>query len=320
MKGKFHEPVMVSEVINYLAAGPGRVIVDGTLGGGGHAEAMLRWTGPGSEIVEMLVGMDRDPEAVEESQKRLDGFKDRVRIRQASFDRFPEVLDEEGMEKVDGILLDLGASLNQLKSPERGFSLWEDAPLDMRMDNTNGETVAGLIDRLGEKDLAGIIRRYGEEKNAGRIARALVQNRKHGRPVTTTRQLRDLVERVSPPGKNRRIHPATRTFMALRIAVNRELELLEQTLERIPERLAPGGRAVVISYHSLEDRLVKQAFAREARGCVCPPEFPRCTCGRSPRMRVLTPRPLQPSPDEVERNPAARSARLRAAEKMEKRG
>jgi len=312
----FHEPVMVDEVFRFLAPGPGRVIVDGTLGGGGHAAAALSWAGSGGEGIKLLVGIDRDPEAIGEAGARLAPFSGRVRIRQGEFERLNEILCEEGIDKVDGVLLDLGVSRHQLTAPERGFSLMSDGPLDMRMDPGSGECAAELLLRLGESELSRLIREFGEERFARRIARAVVERRDSGRPVRTTRELAELIERTVP-GRRERIHPATRTFMALRIAVNRELERLKKALAELPEALAPGGRTVVISYHSLEDRLVKRSFVEQSRSCVCPPGLPECVCGTRPRLQVLTRRPARPSVEETAKNPAARSARLRAALRLE---
>lgn len=312
----YHDPVMVSEVIHYLAPGPGRVIADATLGGGGHSDAVLSWAGSGGGKIKLLIGIDRDPEALEAAAERLSGYGSRAVLKRGCFDDLRVILEEEGEDKVDGILLDLGASRHQLTEGRRGMSFSGDGPLDMRMDPQNGESAADLLARLDEKSLAGIIRDYGEERYARRIARAIVDKREKGTPLKTTGELKRLVEACVPAGKRDRIHPATRTFMALRIAVNQELDRLEAVLEIIPECLADEGRAVVISYHSLEDRLVKRSFVREAKGCICPPRLPRCVCNKSPRLEVLTRRPVRPSGEEVARNPAARSAKLRAARRL----
>lgn len=314
--GVYHEPAMVEEVMRFLAPGAGHVIVDGTLGGGGHAEKLLSWAGPGTESIKLLIGIDRDGEAIKNSQKRLERFGERAILRKANYRELKRVLADEGMEKVNGILLDLGASRHQLTDPARGFSFMEDSELDMRMDREEGRSVADLLAAIPERELADLIRRYGEDRNARRIARAIVNYREeHGR-IETTGQLRSLIESASRGPKKEKIHPATRTFMALRIAVNRELEGLEEVLADLPDCLGEGGRAVIMSYHSLEDRLVKRAFAAAAKGCVCPPDIPRCVCGKKPVMRVLTRKPVTPSEEEIRINPAARSSKLRAAEKI----
>jgi len=319
MKTSFHEPAMVKAVVEFLAPGPGRVVVDATVGGGGHAEAVLSWAGPGGENVELLIGIDRDPEALAEAGKRLWRFGARAILRRGSYEGVREILKAEGLNTVSGILLDLGASRHQLTAAARGFSLKADADLDMRMDQGAGETAAELLARLPERELAGLLWEYGEERAARKIARAIIARRESGRPVARTAELRELVERAAPGHRSGLTPPAARTFMALRIAVNDELNRLERALAAIPDCLEPGGRVAAISYHSLEDRLVKSAFNREAKGCVCPPGLPRCVCGRKPRLRVLTRRPLRPGADEVERNPAARGAKLRAAERLEDR-
>lgn len=315
MKDRFHEPVLVSEVIEYLAPGDGKVMVDATIGGGGHARAVLDRPGAGGGMIEKLIGIDLDPEALDFAAGRLKEHQSRVSLHQGSFEDLPGILAKEGLEKVDGVLLDLGVSLHQLTKPERGFGIREDGPLDMRMDPAEGESAAGLLKRLGEKEMADLIYKYGEERFSRRIARAIVQRREEGRPVETTGELARLVERAVS-GKRGKIHPATRTFQALRIAVNRELSRLETALCDIPGLLAPEGRAVIISYHSLEDRRVKQSFQKEAKGCTCPPGQPVCTCEARTRLQVLTRKPVRPGEDEIGKNPAARSARLRAARKL----
>jgi 16S rRNA (cytosine1402-N4)-methyltransferase len=317
MKEKVHEPVLVDQVKKFLVTGPGLLIVDCTVGWAGHAEAILSSRfGPGQESVKLLIGIDQDPEAIAAASERLSKFESRLILKKANFEDLKEVLEEEGMEKVDGILLDLGASRHQLTAGYRGFSLMADGKLDMRMDQGAGESAADLIARLDEKELASIIIDYGEERFAKRIAREIVKKRREGSPVKTTAQLAGLVEKVVPKSRGGRLHPATKTFMALRLAVNNELARLENALDIIPDCLSPEGRVAAVSYHSLEDRMVKQAFKREAKGCVCPPDSPRCVCGRKPRLLVLTKKAIKPSPDEVSGNPAARSARLRAAQRL----
>jgi 16S rRNA (cytosine1402-N4)-methyltransferase len=319
---EYHVPVMMAEVLNYLAPGSGQVIVDATLGGGGHAEAILCGTGPGGGI-KKLIGIDRDPEALVEAGSKLKRFSARVVIKQGGFEELPRILAEEGIEKVEGVLLDLGVSRHQLMTGARGFGLFAEGPLDMRLDPREGLSAAELLAQADEQSLTEVLREDGEERHARRIARAILGARSAGHVPRTTSELRDLVASVVPAAHSAasgRIHPATRTFMALRIAVNRELEHLDQVLAVLPEVLADDGRAVVLSYHSLEDRRVKTAFAAEAKGCVCPPDMPQCGCGRKPRLRVLTRKPVTASAAEVQANPASRSAKLRAALRLPRAG
>ncbi len=306
-----HEPVMVAEVLEFLVPGAGRVMVDCTLGGGGHAEALLSGVGPGGGTIDRLIGIDRDPEALAAARERLSRFGERAVVERGVFDELPGILDGLGIEKADGVLMDLGASYHQLTRAERGMSFMADGPLDMRMDPEAGESAAEFVAGRSERELADVIRGFGEERHAKRIARALKAH-----PPSTTAELRALVEKAAPSPGRSRIHPATRTFMALRIAVNRELERLEQAMENLPGVLGEGGRAVVTSYHSGEDRIVKEAIAREVRGCACPPGLPVCACGGRPRLRALTKKPVRPSQEEVTGNPAARSAKLRACERL----
>jgi len=306
-----HVPVLLRESIDLLAPKPGGVYVDGTLGAGGHGAEILRRSGPDG----VLIGLDQDADAVERSRSALERFGSRVTIRQANFRDTDRVLAELGREHVDGVLLDLGVSWFHLKSPERGFSFQSEGPLDMRMDQRGTRTAADLVNTLPWKELARIIGEYGEENKAGAIARAIERARMR-EPITSTAQLAQIVSAVFPPYPPRRIHPATRTFQALRIAVNDELGALNDGLSRIIPLLRPGGRLAVISFHSLEDRIVKQAFVAAAKGCICPPKLPVCRCGKKPELKILTHRPVGPGPEEIEQNPAARSAKLRAAEKL----
>ena len=290
---------------NFLAVRPGGVYIDGTVGGGGHAEAILESSAPDGR----LLGLDRDPGALEAAGERLARFGGRAVLRHGSFARLAALA--EGFAPVDGVLLDLGLSSLQLADPARGFAFSQEGPLDMRFDPTApGPTAADLVNGLPVKELAALLYRYGEERQAGRIAEAIVA----ARPLETTRQLAEVIERAV--GRRGRIHPATRTFQALRIAVNKELEALEAALPQAVDLLRPGGRLVVISFHSLEDRIVKRFLRRESRDCICPPETPVCTCGHTAQLRLLTRKPVRPDPEEVERNPRARSARLRAAERI----
>jgi 16S rRNA (cytosine1402-N4)-methyltransferase len=303
-----HIPVLADEVMSMLAPAPGSLHIDATLGGGGHTERILEATDPDGR----LLGLDADGAAIARVVDRLrPRFGDRLVTRQANFRELASVAPAAGFGQVDGALFDLGLSSYQLADAERGFGFRTGGPLDMRFDTSRGVPAAQLLATFDAKELAALFGRYGEEPRAGRIARAIVAER-----ATTT--VTALVERVAPPNPRqpRRTHPATRVFQALRIAVNEELDALQEGLAAALDLLRPGGRLVVLSYHSLEDRIVKRFFAAERRGCVCPPELPVCVCGREPRLRLVTNRSLTPSAAEVEANPRARSARLRAAERL----
>jgi 16S rRNA (cytosine1402-N4)-methyltransferase len=307
-----HVPVQLDRIVALLTPPlqRGGVVVDATLGLGGHAEALLRAVPTGR-----VVGVDRDPEAVRRSGERLAPYADRITLVHAVYDELPDVLAGLGIERVDGVLFDLGVSSLQLDATERGFSYAHDAPLDMRMDPTTGRTAADVLNTYPYADLARILREYGEERFAGRIAQAIVRARAET-PLTSTSALADLVRNAIPAATRRHGgHPAKRTFQALRIEVNAELAALRQALPAAIAALAVGGRIVALSYHSLEDRLVKQAIAAGLKGCVCPPDLPVCACGREPELRLLV-RSEQPSDAEVAANPRAASARLRAAERV----
>jgi 16S rRNA (cytosine1402-N4)-methyltransferase len=307
-----HVPVMVNEVIHYLNCSPGKTYVDGTLGGGGHAKAILEAIGPDG----FLLGIDRDPDAIAYTRQSLDPFKPNVQTFHDDFTHLPQILSRLHMSNVDGILLDLGLSLYQLERSGRGFSFMRDGPLDMRMNPEQGHTAGALINKLSGKDLAGLISRYGEERQAVRIARCIVDSRRH-KAIMSSLQLAEIVKKAVPARYRRgRIHPATRTFQALRIAVNQELEVLEQFLDKAVNFLKPGGRLCILSFHSLEDRIVKERFKTLAKGCICPPRFPKCVCGKTPQVSILTKRPVRPGMQEVRTNPMARSAKLRAAERL----
>lgn len=306
-----HIPVLLHEAVDLLSPRPGGIYVDGTLGAGGHAAEILRRSSPDG----VLIGLDQDAEAVERSREMLAPFGSRAVVRQANYRDLPRVLAETGFRPVDGVLLDLGVSWFHLKSPERGFSFMIEGPLDMRMDRSRPRTAADLVNTLPHAELARIIREYGEERRAGAIARAIEKTRSR-EPVSTTTQLARIVVSAFPPYPPRRIHPATLTFQALRIAVNDELTALRDGLDEIIPLLRPGGRLAVISFHSLEDRIVKQRLAEAAKGCICPPRLPVCGCGKRPSVKIVTHRPVRPKPEEADRNPAARSAKLRAAEKL----
>jgi len=305
-----HLPVMVDEVVETLAPRSGSLQIDATLGGAGHAERVLEASSPDGR----LLGLDADGAAIARSAARLARFGDRVVLRQADFAQLAEVAPPAGFGQVDGLLMDLGLSSDQLADAERGFGFRAGGRLDMRFDTSRGRPAADLLATMDAAELTALFRRYGEEPFAGRIARAIVETRRHS-PVETAEQLAALVERVVPAPKARRTHPATRVFQALRIAVNDELEALQAALAASLNLLRPGGRLVVLSYHSLEDRIVKRFIAAEQRGCVCPPEVPICVCGREPRFRSLG-KSRTPSPAEVAANPRSRSARLRGAERI----
>ena len=305
-----HLPVMAGEVIETLAPRPGSLQIDATLGGAGHAERALEASSPDGR----LLGLDADPAAIARSSRRLARFGDRVVLRQANFEKLAEVAPAAGFGQVDGLLLDLGLSSFQLVDVERGFGFRAGGRLDMRFDTSRGRPAADLLATMDQTELTELFGRYGEEPFSGRIARTIVETRRHT-PVETAEQLAALVERAVPAPKARRTHPATRVFQALRIAVNDELGALEAGLAASLVLLRPGGRLVVLSYHSLEDRIVKRFIAAEQRGCVCPPEVPICVCGRSPLLRSLG-KSQTPSAEEISANPRSRSARLRAAERI----
>lgn len=305
-----HVPVMLAEAVEVLQPQPGAVIVDGTFGGGGHARAILERSSPGGR----LIAFDRDGEARVRAAQLDAEYLGRLTFVHASYATLGAQLDERGIAAVDGILLDLGLSSLQLAKAERGFAFSADGPLDMRFDRTSGETAAQLIARLDADELARVLWTYGEERHGRRIANAIV-NARESQPLQTTAQLRALVERVTGGRRGAAAHPATRTFQALRIAVNDELGELERGLAAGVQALGPGGRFVVIAFHSLEDRIVKQWFAREARGCVCPPELPACVCGHEPSVKLIG-RTVRASPSEVAANPRARSAIMRVAERL----
>jgi 16S rRNA (cytosine1402-N4)-methyltransferase len=306
--GVGHLPVLLAEVLDGLALKPGALVIDGTLGAGGHAEAILGATAPTGQ----LLGIDRDSTALEIAHSRLVPYAERLHTWHGSYADLARVAAESGFEAVDAVLLDLGLSSLQLDDPRRGFAFRYDAPLDMRFDRRTPLTAADLVNGLSEEELAGLIRDYGEERHARRIAAAIVA----ARPLRSTSALRETVARAVPPSRRARIHPATRTFQALRIAVNDELAVLERALPQAVEVLAPGGRLVVIAFHSLEDRIVKRFMRRESRDCICPPEVPACVCDHRATLRVITRKPIRPTPEQVAANPRARSARLRIAERM----
>ncbi|MCL6628286.1 MAG: 16S rRNA (cytosine(1402)-N(4))-methyltransferase RsmH [Armatimonadetes bacterium] len=309
---QFHVPVMLEEVINILQPWPGQTFVDCTVGGAGHAKAIVERIIPGGR----LIGIDRDADALRAAAELLSEYRQNVILEKSDFGNLEAVVSGLGLRSIDGILFDLGVSSHQLELAERGFSFRYNAPLDMRMDVTQPITAQELVNSLSERHLAEMIRKYGDEKWAKRIARSIVERRTI-RPIETTLDLVEAILAAIPPGaKGGRIHPATRTFQALRIAVNREFESLQAGLKAGIGLLVSGGRLCVLSYHSGEDRIVKDMFARYAGRCTCPPGLPMCSCGAEKIIKILTKRPVTPSEDEVRKNPRARSAKLRAAEKL----
>jgi 16S rRNA (cytosine1402-N4)-methyltransferase len=308
----FHTPVMLEKVLQSLRCKPGGIYVDGTLGGGGHARAILENTAPDG----LLIGIDRDDDALLESEKRLQPFGQRKILIKGNFADIGEILTNLNIRAVDGILLDLGVSSHQLDTADRGFSFSLDAPLDMRMDQSSRYRAYDLVNLSPEKELRKVIRDYGEEPMAGRIARAILAKRASA-PIRTTIELADVVCRaVRRQGVRKKVHPATRTFQAIRIAVNQELSNLSTAMDAGIDQLGQGGRFSIISFHSLEDRIVKETFRSWEGRCQCPPGLPVCQCQREAKLRVLTRKPLRPEAGESETNPRARSARLRTAEKI----
>ena len=304
-----HRTVLRREAVALLAPAPGKVFLDGTLGGGGHAEALL-------DAGARVIGLDQDPAALQAARDRLGPRGERFVAEQANFRDARGVLDRLGVPEVDGALVDLGVSSPQLDDPERGFSFRARGPLDMRMDPTRGEPLSALLSRWDEKALARILDTLGEERFARPIARAIHRAHREGK-LTDTAELADVVARSIPrKAWPKDLHPATRTFQALRIAVNDELGALSDFVGDLPRIVARGGRAAAISFHSLEDRIVKQGFAKLATGCICPPRLPVCACGRVAQWKVLTKKAVQSSEAERSENPRSRSARLRAVERL----
>ena len=307
-----HRPVLLHETLEFLAPKPGSVVVDGTLGAGGHAAELLEAVQPDGR----LLGIDRNADALALATERLASFGDRFVPLHGRHEDLVDLLRSAGVYSCDAILFDLGVSSMQLDRGERGFSFRHDAPLDMRMDPSSGESAADLLARIEEHELRRILLRWGEERRSGAIARAIIRERER-QPILRTTSLADLVERVAGAAARRfRIHPATRTFQALRIAVNGEIEGLERLVADAVAMLRRGGRLAVISYHSLEDRAIKRSMRSLANRCTCPRKLPICGCGKENLVRVLSTRPVRPSSEEVERNPRSRSARLRVAERL----
>ncbi|MFM8730208.1 MAG: 16S rRNA (cytosine(1402)-N(4))-methyltransferase RsmH [Candidatus Limnocylindrus sp.] len=308
-----HEPVLLRETIEALAPRSGGAYIDANLGGGGHAAAVLAASAPNGT----LLGIDADASAIARSTARLSGFGARLKTFHGSSARIAEAAAAAGFHGVDGILFDLGLSSDQLVDRDRGFGIRTGGKLDLRFNPTEGESAAALLAHITVPGLTKLLREFGEEPQAGKIARAIVA-RRAAMPVTTAEELAALVAEVATrPGKPSRIHPATRVFQALRIAVNDELGALAIALDASIRLLAVGGRIVVLTYHSLEDRIVKRAFAAAAKGCICPPKVPRCGCGVRPSLRLITDKPLTATEEEVAKNPRSRSAKMRVAERIE---
>lgn len=302
-----HQPVLYHEVLDAFKPESGKFYLDGTLGAGGHAEGILLASAPNGR----LLGLDRDPLALQIAHQRLNAFKDRAILRQASYIEAKSILEELGWWKVNGILLDLGVSSMQIDQSDRGFSFMTEGPLDMRFNQQEGKTAAHLVNELAEKDLADILWKFGEERFSRRIAKAIIK----ARPIFTTQDLASVIQNAIP-GYEKHLHPATRTFQALRIATNQELEIVQNALPGLVACLESGGRIAVISFHSLEDRIIKQFFKYESQDCICPPEQPVCTCKHVASLKILTKKPIRPTEDEIQQNPRASSARLRIAQKI----
>ncbi len=308
-----HVSVLLHEAVDELQVKPSGIYVDGTLGGGGHSyEICKRLDSEGR-----LIGIDQDAEALEAAKRRLGEFKDRITLVKSNYERTGEVLKEQGIEKVDGIILDLGVSSYQLDNAERGFSYREDAPLDMRMDREQTMSAKEIVNGYSQEELFRVIREYGEERYAGSIARNICRQREK-KVIETTFELVDIIRTSMPAkAKNGKGHPAKRTFQAIRMECNRELDVLREALENMVDLLNDGGRLAIITFHSLEDRLVKTSFRRYENPCVCPPDFPICVCGRKSKGKVITRKPRIPSADETEKNTRAKSAKLRVFEKRD---
>lgn len=308
-----HVPVLLRETMEALAAQPGGVYIDCTVGGGGHAAEILRMSSPDGR----LIGLDQDDNALAAAGERLAPFGDRVRLVRTNFAEVAAVVDRLGIGPVDGVLMDIGVSSHQFDEGERGFSYHHDAPLDMRMDRTSPLSAAVVVNEWEEGEIARVIREYGEERWASRIAQFIVRARSEG-PIETTGQLVDIIKAAIPAAARREGgHPARRTFQAIRIAVNDELGVLQRGLEGALQVLRPGGRLAVITFHSLEDRIVKQTFARWAKPCTCPPDIPVCVCGKRPLAEPVTRKPVKASAEELKDNPRSRSATLRAVAKLQ---
>ena len=306
-----HKPVLLDECLEALAIKPDGIYLDGTLGRAGHSLEIVKRLTTGR-----LIGIDRDETAIAAAQERLADYADRVTLVHSNFDRVREILDELGIDGADGMLFDLGVSSPQLDDAERGFSYMHDAPLDMRMDRTAALCAREVVNEWSYEELRRILFAYGEERYAPLIAKHIVQKREEA-PIETTLQLAEIIKAAMPPSALReKQHPAKRSFQAIRIAVNGELDALPPMLEAAADKLHTGGRLAVISFHSLEDRVIKQTMQALATGCTCPPNFPVCVCGKKPKMKLISRKPIVSGEAELAYNPRARSAKLRVAEKL----
>ncbi len=308
-----HVSVMSDEALGYLNCAPGKCVVDCTLGGAGHAMDIIEKILPDG----LLIGIDQDADAVKRAGRMLAPWTENVRLIHDNFVNLPKILLQLSIDSVDAVFADLGLSFDQIEVSGRGFSFRKDEPLDMRMNPETGQSASDIVNTLEARGLARIFKELGEEQWAGRIANKIVE-RRSVKSIETTGQLSDIVRTCIPrkDAARRKTDPATKVFMALRIAVNRELEVLDAFLDHAVNLLEPGGRLCVISFHSLEDRIVKQRFVSYARGCQCPPDFPVCNCGKTPQLKILSKKVCRPSEQEIARNPMSRSARMRAAEKL----
>ncbi len=307
-----HIPVLLNETLEYLDPKPGGVYIDGTLGGAGHSSEIVKRIVPGG----VLIGIDQDSNAIDAAKRRLEAYKDNVVIVRDNFRNIKTIALQKGFKEVDGILLDIGVSSHQLDEKERGFSYMHDGPLDMRMDTESSLNASDIVNNSSEQELIRILRDYGEEKWAVRIAKFITEERKNSR-IDTTFKLADIIQRAIPAAARRDGgHPAKRTFQALRIAVNDELQVLEEAVTNAARLLKPGGRLVVITFHSLEDRIVKKIFNNMEKPCTCPPQLPVCACGKEPLLRVITKKPVTAGAEELKVNTRSKSAKLRAAERV----
>jgi len=308
----FHQPVLVNETVTTLNCHPGGIYVDGTIGGGGHAYHLFK----ACPDIKLLIGIDRDEEALLQAEQRLASFKSQVFLIKENYSQIKTIISNLQIKSVDGVLFDLGVSAHQLLSPNRGFSFSSEGPLDMRMDREQRITASDLVNTLPENELEKIFREYGEERYAASIAKMIIRKRKE-KSIKTTLELANVVATAIPFSSHpRKIHPATQTFQALRIAINNELANLENVLPDAVDILAQKGRIAVISFHSLEDRMIKNTFRHYSKRCICPPRFPQCVCGSPQKLKVLTKKPIIPTTEEITMNPRSRSARLRGAEKI----
>lgn len=306
-----HVSVLLDESIENLDIKEDGIYVDCTLGGGGHSEEILKRLSSDG----MLIGIDQDDFALNYAEERLEKYPAKKVFVKSNFEKLGEVLDDLGVEKVDGVLYDLGVSSFQLDDDERGFSYHHEGPLDMRMDKTRSFDAKELVNTYPKEKLIEVMRKYGEEKYAGRIAQAIINAREES-PIETTTQLAEIIKKAYPAKERAKKHPARKAFQAFRIEVNRELNILEPSFDAAIEHLAPGGRLCIITFHSLEDRIVKNYLKTQQNPCICPPDFPVCVCGRKPTVRLVTRKPISPKKDETEENQRARSAKLRVAERI----